>query len=122
MGTLRPSSEGKTVTLDSDASFGRIASRQIEKNFVKNDSSIHRKFLTSCYRGGSHCRVEIQPFTPVPGASRGGGVHPRDTAAQGGIARNDDGSLIQRQRRTETWKIEPCGFPSESKSVKIKSS
>jgi hypothetical protein len=75
MGTLRPSSEGKTVTLDSDACLAPSASRQIKKNFVKNDSCIHPKFLNSYYGSGSHFKDETQPFSPVPGASRGGGVY-----------------------------------------------
>jgi hypothetical protein len=37
MGTLQPSSEGKTVTLDSDAFIRRIASLQGKKNLMKNN-------------------------------------------------------------------------------------
>jgi hypothetical protein len=37
MGTLRPSSEGKTVTSVWDASIRPIASLQGKKNFVKNN-------------------------------------------------------------------------------------
>jgi hypothetical protein len=44
MGTLRPSSEGKTVTPDWDASIRRIASRQGKKNFVKNNFAFIANF------------------------------------------------------------------------------